>query len=76
MVAPPAGPRTLYFLVYASYASWMPLFNVYLQQRGLSGLQIGLLAGLSPAWMFASFLLRKKPAVPADPPPITVGLGG
>lgn len=45
------GPRVLYLLFYGSQASWLPLFNVYLQQLGLSGLQIGILAGLRPALM-------------------------
>jgi len=41
--------RLLYFLYYGSNAAWFPFFNVYLQQLGLSGLQIGALAGLRPA---------------------------
>jgi PPP family 3-phenylpropionic acid transporter len=38
----------LYFLFYGSGAAWMPFFNVYLEQVGLSGLQIGTLAGIRP----------------------------
>ena len=41
--------RLLYFLYYGSLATWFPFFNVYLQQIGLSGLQIGALAGIRPA---------------------------
>jgi PPP family 3-phenylpropionic acid transporter len=41
--------RLLYFMYYGSNAAWFPFFNVYLQQLGLSGLQIGALAGLRPA---------------------------
>jgi len=41
--------RLLYFMYYGSSAAWFPFFNVYLQQIGLSGLQIGALAGLRPA---------------------------
>ncbi|NIO61290.1 MAG: MFS transporter, partial [Gammaproteobacteria bacterium] len=40
--------RLLYFLFYGSGAAWMPFFNVYLEQVGLSGLQIGTLAGIRP----------------------------
>lgn len=41
--------RALYFLYYGSSASWFPFFNIYLQQLGLSGLQIGALSALRPA---------------------------
>lgn len=41
--------RMLYFLFYGSAAAWFPFFNVYLQQIGLSGLQIGALSGIRPA---------------------------
>ncbi len=39
----------LYFAFYGAGAAWSPLLNVYLQQMGLSGLQIGTLAGMRPA---------------------------
>jgi PPP family 3-phenylpropionic acid transporter len=41
--------RLLYFLYYGSGACWYPFLNVYLRQIGLSGLQIGMLAGIRPA---------------------------
>ena len=34
---------------YASLGAWFPFLNVYLQETGLSGLQIGTLAAVSPA---------------------------
>jgi oligosaccharide:H+ symporter len=40
--------RALYFMYYGSSSSWFPFFNVYLQQLGLTGVQIGSLAGLRP----------------------------
>jgi len=43
--------RGLYFLFYGSGASWYPFFNVYLQQVGLSGVQIGTLSAIRPAVM-------------------------
>jgi PPP family 3-phenylpropionic acid transporter len=39
----------LYFAYYGSAGAWFPFFSVYLQQIGLSGLQIGTLAGIRPA---------------------------
>ena len=44
----------LYFLYYGSGAAWTPFFNVYLQQIGLTGIEIGLLAGIKPAVMLVS----------------------
>ena len=44
----------MYFLFYGSGAAWVPFFNVYLQQIGLSGLQIGALAAIRPAAMLVS----------------------
>jgi len=41
--------RALSFLYYGSTAAWIPFLNLYLQQIGLSGLQIGVLTGLRPA---------------------------
>ncbi|MBN1581049.1 MAG: MFS transporter, partial [Anaerolineae bacterium] len=41
--------RALYFVYYGSSSAWFPFFNVYLQQLGLTGLQIGALSGLRPA---------------------------
>jgi MFS transporter, PPP family, 3-phenylpropionic acid transporter len=39
----------LYFAFYGSSAAWWPVFSIYLQQAGLSGVQIGLLFGARPA---------------------------
>ena len=44
----------MYFLYYGSGSAWLPFFNVYLQQIGLSSLQIGLLASMRPAVMLVS----------------------
>ncbi len=44
----------LYFLYYSSGSAWIPFFNVYLRDIGLSGLQVGLLAGIRPAVMLVS----------------------
>jgi PPP family 3-phenylpropionic acid transporter len=38
-------------LVYAGTAAWWPLFNVYLEKNGLSGLQIGVIASVVPVMM-------------------------
>jgi PPP family 3-phenylpropionic acid transporter len=40
--------RMLYFFYYGSGSAWFPFFNVYLQQIGLTGVQIGLLSGIRP----------------------------
>jgi oligosaccharide:H+ symporter len=39
----------LYFAFYGAAAAWSPLLNVYLQQVGLTGIQIGTLSGMRPA---------------------------
>src|SRR5918998_4962480 len=44
----------LYFLFYGSGAAWFPFFNVYLREIGLTGFQIGLLAGIRPVGMLLS----------------------
>ena len=44
----------LYFAYYGSAGAWFPFLNVYLQQIGLSGLQIGTLAGIRPAVILLS----------------------
>ncbi len=46
--------RSLYFLYYGSGACWSPFFTVYLRQVGLSGLQVGTLAGMRPAVVLLS----------------------
>ncbi len=57
----PAAPRDrgavlrlLYLLFYASGASWSPFFSVYQRQLGLTGLQIGTVAGIRPALVLLS----------------------
>jgi oligosaccharide:H+ symporter len=42
----------LYFLVYASWSAWWPLFNVFLQEAGLTGIQIGIVSSIAPVMMF------------------------
>ena len=44
----------LNFLFYGSAAAWMPYFNVYLEEVGRSGLQIGTLAGIRPVVIILS----------------------
>lgn len=46
--------RMLYFVYYVSTAAWLPFFSVYLRQVGLSGVQVGLIAGLGPAVQMVS----------------------
>ena len=46
--------RALYFFFYGSGAVWLPFFTIYLRQLGLSGLQIGVLAGVRPAVVLLS----------------------
>ena len=43
--------RLLYYAIYGSGAAWSPFLSMYLQQIGLSGLQIGALSGVRPAVM-------------------------
>ena len=38
------GVSAVYFVLYAAGGMWSPLLNVYLQQMGLSGAQIGAIA--------------------------------
>jgi len=40
--------KLFYFVFYAAIGSLAPFFNVYLQQAGLNGQQIGLLSGVLP----------------------------
>ncbi|MHB0859210.1 MAG: MFS transporter [Anaerolineae bacterium] len=46
--------RATYLLFYAAGAAWFPFFYVYLHQTGLSGLQIGAIAGVRPAVVLLS----------------------
>jgi MFS transporter, PPP family, 3-phenylpropionic acid transporter len=44
--------RILYFLVFCCTASWLPILADYLKDRGLNGIQIGLVLAITPALMF------------------------
>jgi MFS transporter, PPP family, 3-phenylpropionic acid transporter len=44
--------RTLYFLVLSCTASWLPIFADYLKDRGLNGIQIGVILSITPFMMF------------------------
>jgi PPP family 3-phenylpropionic acid transporter len=44
--------RILYFLVFSCTASWLPIFADYLKERGLSGIQIGMILSITPVMMF------------------------
>lgn len=44
----------LYLIAYAAGAAWYPLFNVYLKESGLTGIQIGTVSSVIPAVMLAA----------------------
>ena len=44
--------RILYFLAFSCTASWLPIFADYLKERGLSGIQIGVILSVTPVMMF------------------------
>lgn len=44
--------RILYFLVFCCTASWLPIIADYLKDRGLSGIQTGIILAITPAMMF------------------------
>ncbi|MDP9229792.1 MAG: MFS transporter, partial [Bacteroidota bacterium] len=44
--------RILYFLVFCCTASWLPLFADYCKDKGLSGIQIGIMISIVPLMMF------------------------
>ncbi|MEP7108990.1 MAG: MFS transporter [Ferruginibacter sp.] len=44
--------RILYFLVFCCTASWLPLFADYCKDKGLSGIQIGIMISVVPLMMF------------------------
>lgn len=44
--------RILYFLVFCCTASWLPIFADYLKDRGLSGMEIGVVISITPVMMF------------------------
>ncbi|MDQ3394444.1 MAG: MFS transporter, partial [Bacteroidota bacterium] len=43
----------LFFIVYGSVAAWLPFLSIYLKDVGLSGIQIGTLLSIQPAFMVA-----------------------
>lgn len=44
--------RILYFLVFCCTASWLPIFADYLKDRGLDGIEIGVILSITPLMMF------------------------
>ncbi len=44
--------RILYFLVFCCTASWLPIIADYLNDRGLTGIQTGIILGITPMMMF------------------------
>ncbi len=44
--------RIIYFLVFCCTASWLPIFADYLNDRGLSGIKIGIILSITPFMMF------------------------
>ena len=44
--------RILYFLVFCCTASWLPIFADYLKDRGLNGIEIGIILSITPLMMF------------------------
>ena len=44
--------RILYFLAFSCTASWLPIFAEYLKERGLTGIQIGVILSTTPTMMF------------------------
>ena len=50
-------PKSVYFFYYAALACLAPFMTLYYQERGMSGAQIGVLAGLVPlvSWFSAPF---------------------
>ena len=44
--------RILYFLAFSCTASWLPIFADYLKERGLNGIQIGVILSVTPVMMF------------------------
>ena len=47
-------PKAVYALYYAALACLVPFMTLYYQQKGLSGTQIGVLAGIIPLITLAS----------------------
>jgi MFS transporter, PPP family, 3-phenylpropionic acid transporter len=44
--------RILYFLVFCCTASWLPIIADYLKNKGLTGIQSGIILAITPAMMF------------------------
>ena len=44
--------RAIYVLNFASFAAWMPVFNLYFERVGFKGFEVGLIAGILPISMF------------------------
>src|SRR5215510_8959289 len=44
--------RAIYVLNFASFAAWMPVFNLYFERLGFKGFEVGLIAGILPVSMF------------------------
>ncbi len=44
--------RLLYFTVFCCTASWLPLFADYLKDKGLTGIEMGIILGIAPLMMF------------------------
>lgn len=44
--------RVLYFLAFSCTAAWLPIFADYLKERGLTGIQIGIILSVTPLMMF------------------------
>src|SRR5688500_519339 len=44
--------RVLYFLVFCCTAAWLPIFADYCKERGLSGIQTGVILSITPFMMF------------------------
>jgi MFS transporter, PPP family, 3-phenylpropionic acid transporter len=44
--------RILYFLVFCCTASWLPIIADYLKDRGLNGIQTGVILAITPLMMF------------------------
>jgi MFS transporter, PPP family, 3-phenylpropionic acid transporter len=44
--------RILYFLVFCCTASWLPVIADYLKDRGLNGIQTGVILAITPLMMF------------------------
>lgn len=44
--------RILYFLAFSCTAAWLPIFADFLKERGLSGIEIGIILSVTPFMMF------------------------